>query len=195
MNKVINISENDPCYASISNVIKNASEDSLVIIARSSRNRKDMDPIAIKNGIYFYVAYDLSAGVTGFVANPTPEMIYKAKGNTVSRARIGGLEILFGGGRTLNEYEYDGNPLIFVTSTTKANGAGILLCEEFLKAAREKIGEFYILPSSIHEVIFVPINEDCPKDFLDATINSVNTTQVSDNEYLGSRAFEVTEWL
>lgn len=195
MKKVINITPNDPRYDGIANVIKNASEDSLIIVARSTRNRKDMNPIAIKNGIYFYVAYDLGAGATGFVANPTPEMIYKAKQNTVARARMGGLEVLFESGKKLDEYEYDGDPIIFVTSTTKANGAGIIYCEEFLKAAREKLGDFFILPSSIHEVIFAPVNDEFPREFLDETVNSVNTTQVSDNEYLGSRSFEVTEWL
>lgn len=194
MNKVINISENDPCYASISNVIKNASEDSLVIIARSSRNRKDMDPIAIKNGIYFYVAYDLGAGIIGFVENPTPEMIYKAKGNTVNRIRLGGMEIIFDDGATLADYEYTGDPMIMVTPTTKANGAGILYCEEFFKAAKKKFGDFYILPSSIHELIFVPVNE-ATRDFLDETVNAVNATAVADGEYLASRAFEVEDWV
>ena len=136
MNKIINVSEND-----------------LIIVARSSRNRKDINPIAIKNGIYFYVAYDLGAGTTGFVANPTPEMIYKAKGNTVKNARLGGLEIVFDDGATLADYEYTGDPMIIVSSVDKVNAAGILYCEEFFKAAKKKFGDFFILPSSIHELL------------------------------------------
>lgn len=175
------------------NNIKNVTENDLVIVARSSRNRKDMDPIAIKNGIYFYVGFNLDCGV-GFLPNPTPAQIYRAKENTVKNARLGGLEIVFDDGATLADYEYTGDPMIIVSSVAKANGAGILYCEEFFKAAKKKFGDFYILPSSIHELIFVPVNE-ATRDFLDETVNAVNATAVADGEYLASRAFEVEDWV
>ena len=126
--------------------------------------------------------------------NPTPAQIYRAKENTVKNARLGGLEVVFSEGATLANYEYTGDPMIIVSSVAKVNAAGILYCEEFFKAAKKKFGDFFVLPSSIHELIFVPVNE-AMRDFLDETVNAVNATEVIDSEYLANRAFEVGEWI
>ena len=177
------------------NIINNVTENDLIIVARSSRNRKEtVDPIAIKNGIYFYVGFNLDCG-TGFLPNPTPAQIYRAKENTVKNARLGGLEVVFSEGATLADYEYTGDLMIIVSSVSKVNAAGILYCEEFFKEAKKKFGDFFVLPSSIHEVIIVPVNEETTKAFLTETVNAVNATEVINSEYLAGRAFEVGEWI
>lgn len=47
-------------------------------------------------------------------------------------------------------------PMCIATNQNKTYGASILLYDGFLETAAEKFGSFYILPSSIHELIIVP---------------------------------------
>ena len=178
VNKIMNLTENDPMYNELANEVSNATDDALVIVARSYKNRKDsrLKPIAVKNGIYFYVAYDLD-GKTAFLGNVTPEQIYKAKANMVKRVKLGNMDMMTIA--TLDCYMY---------------GAGLLYCEEFLKAMEKKIGKYYILPSSIYELIFVPAYAHL-KSELAEMVQAVNETEVSENDYLSGRVFEIDEWI
>lgn len=196
INQIINLNENDPMYKVIAGEMEKATDNDLIIVARSYKNRKDdaVQPIEIKNGIYFYVAYDLP-GKLAFLGKVTPSQIYKAKANTVARAVVGtNMEMIFGNGTPFVDWEYDGQPMIVATSETKTNGAGLLYCGEFLKGMRKKMGDFYILPSAVHEIILVP-EDFANKEDLTEMVRGVNATQVSDEEYLADRAFEVGEWI
>ena len=196
INQIINLNENDPMYKMIANEMEKATDNDLIIVARSYKNRKDdaVKPIEIKNGIYFYVAYDLP-GKLAFLGKVTPEQIYKAKANTVARAVVGtNMEMIFGDGTPFAEWEYNNEPMIVATSKAKANGAGLLYCGEFIKEMRKKMGNFYILPSAVHEIILVP-EDFANKEDLTEMVREVNATQVSDEEYLADRAFEVGEWI
>ena len=54
----------------------------------------------------------------------------------------------------------------------------------------ERIGEnFYILPSSIHEVIVIPESKSPMRPQLDCMIQEVNETQVEEEEVLSSHAY------
>lgn len=58
----------------------------------------------------------------------------------------------------------------------------------------EMIGEilkedFYILPSSIHEVIILPKSKEIAKEELDAMIQDINHTQVDTEEVLSDHAY------
>lgn len=194
--KIMNLIENDSMYNELVNEVSNATDDALVIVARSYKNRKDsiVKPIAVKNGIYFYVAYDLD-GKTAFLGNVTPEQIYKAKVNMMRRVRLGSMmSLLFSEGETLENFKFNGDPMNVATLDCKMYGAGLLYCEEFLKEMEEKIGRYYILPSSIHELIFVPADA-VPKSDLTDMVREVNETQVSEDDHLADRAFEEEEWM
>lgn len=196
VNKIMNITENDPMYEEVIKGIDSVTDDDLVIVARSYKNRKDdvIAPIEIKNGIYFYLAYDLE-DKTVYLNKSTPEQIYKAKANMVRKARLGTIiNIMFSEGETLDEFRFNGDPMNIATMKNKMHGAGLLYCEEFIKAIQKKIGDFYILPSSIHKLIFVPIDA-IDKEHLTEMVRDVNATQVSENEYLADRAFEISEWI
>lgn len=196
INQIINLNENDPMYKVIADEMEKATDNDMIIVARSYKNRKDdaVKPIEIKNGIYFYVAYDLP-GKLDFFGKVTPSQIYKAKANTVARAFVGtNMEMIFGDGTPFDDWEYNSEPMIIATSKAKANGAGLLYCEEFLKEMRKKMGDFYILPSAVHEIIFVP-EDFANKEDLTEMVRGVNATQVSDEEYLADRAFGVEEWI
>jgi hypothetical protein len=89
INEIIDITETNPMYNELANEISNATDDDLVIVARSHKNRKNsrVKPIAVKNGIYFYVAYHLD-DKTAFLGDVIPEQIYKAKANMMKRVKI-----------------------------------------------------------------------------------------------------------
>lgn len=196
VNKIMNLTEKDPMHNELVNEINNTTDDALVIVARSHKNRKDyrVKPIAVKNGIYFYVAYDLN-GKTAFLGNVTPEQIYKAKANMVRRARLGSMmSLLFSDGETLEDFKYNGDPMNVASLDCKMYGGGLLYCEEFLKAMEQKIGTYYILPSSIHELIFVPADMGT-KDDLEMMVREVNASEVSEDDYLANNVFEIGEWI
>lgn len=198
VNKVINITKNDPMYNDIIESFNVATDDALVVVARNFINRKDdnIKPIMIKNGIYFYVAYDLDDKIA-YLGSVTPEQIYKAKANMVRRARIGTMmDVLFSGGETLEKFEpINEEPMNVVTLDCKMYGGGLLLCEEFLREMKNKIGKYYILPSSIHELIFVPAAMAASKSGLTEMVCDINNTQVTENEILANVAFEMDEWI
>lgn len=196
INKIMNLTENDSMYNELVNEVSNVTDDALVIVARSYKNRKDsrIKPIAVKNGIYFYVAYDLQ-NKTAYLANVTPEQIYKAKANMMHRVRLGSMmSLLFSEGETLENFKFNGDPMNVATLDCKMYGGGLLICEEFLKAMEQKIGRYYILPSSIHELIFVPAYIGT-KDDLEMMVREINASAVSEDDYLADDVFEIDEWI
>lgn len=180
VNKIMNLTEKDPMYNELVNEVNNATDDALVIVARSYKNRKNsrVKPIAVKNGIYFYVAYDLD-GKTAFLGNVTPEQIYKAKANMVKRVKIGNMSLM---------------TIAIATLDCQMYGGGLLYCEEFLREMEQKIGTYYILPSSIHELIFVPKYVGT-KDVMEMIVRKVNATVVSEDDFLANDVFEIGEWI
>ena len=73
----------------------------------------------------------------------------------------------------------------------KTAGAGVLAYQEFMDQAAERLGgDFFILPSSIHEVLLVP--DDGAKSFheLQAMVREVNATQVSPENVESFRFYE-----
>lgn len=67
-------------------------------------------------------------------------------------------------------------------------GAGAVFYPYALEAAAEKLGgDFYILPSSIHEVILVSCDNN--QEELAEIVKSVNSTEVEENERLSNNVF------
>lgn len=90
----------------------------------------------------------------------------------------------------MSDEEYEMLPMssdeqMFVlTNELKLNGAAAILDTDLMLAIFEKIGEFYILPSSIHEVLIVPMSSNMQADDLRAMVKEVNDTQVSPEDRL-----------
>lgn len=96
------------------------------------------------------------------------------------------MEIFF----DMNVYEDSAFPMYVATNVFKMNGACILLYDGVLKKFAEKIGgDFYILPSSVHEVIFVPANGDIDARYLIQLVREVNATQVAPDEVLSDNVY------
>ena len=82
---------------------------------------------------------------------------------------------------------------IFVATTSnKINGGAILTDTELLESFRKEHGDFWIIPSSIHELIFVPCDK-ADGEALEPMINEVNGTCVSPEERLSNNLFKFDE--
>lgn len=80
---------------------------------------------------------------------------------------------------------------MYILSNQKGiNGATCLLYENVLKEFANRIhSDFFILPSSIHEVILVPYDETISKEALAEMVKDVNLTQVARDEVLSDRVY------
>lgn len=93
----------------------------------------------------------------------------------------------------LNEHNEEvPNYPIILTTKSQIKGAATILCNDVLIDLYDKInGDFYILPSSVHEILIVPTKEiDDPKNLL-SMVREINSSSViseqdflSDNIYL-----------
>lgn len=87
-------------------------------------------------------------------------------------------------------YEDNMMPMFVATNIKKVNGAGVILYDGLLRTFAEKIGgDFYILPSSVHEVILVPANGDMDARYLIQMVKEVNATEVSPDEVLSDNVY------
>ena len=76
------------------------------------------------------------------------------------------------------------------TVPDKIQGAGVLAYENFMDQAAERVGgSFYILPSSLHEVLLVPDNGDMGLQELESMVRDVNATQVSPEDRLSDNVY------
>lgn len=70
--------------------------------------------------------------------------------------------------------------LFVATVPDKTHGASVLAYQNFMDQAAERVGgDFYILPSSIHEILIVPDNGRMQLKELEAMVRDVNATQVA----------------
>lgn len=87
-------------------------------------------------------------------------------------------------------YEDNMIPMFVATNSKKVNGAGVILYDGLLRTFAEKIGgDFFILPSSVHEVIFVPANSDMDAGYFIQMVKEVNATEVSPDEVLSNNIY------
>ena len=77
-----------------------------------------------------------------------------------------------------------------LSNKEKLHGAAALLNERIMDEITGTIGqEYYILPSSIHEVLIVPKTEGMDLKSLEEMVHDVNTTQVSPHERLSDHVY------
>ena len=85
----------------------------------------------------------------------------------------------------------DNQSKLYVASTESMNrGAGVIIYPGFLQQASEIIGgSFFILPSSIHELLFLKDTGDINKQELAEIVRSVNAAEVSLEEQLSDNVY------
>lgn len=84
----------------------------------------------------------------------------------------------------------EASEMYVMSNDSKYYGAAALLNEERLRMfAEEKGGSFYVIPSSVHEVILVPAGESLPKEELGALLREINMTEENGQEFLSDRIY------
>lgn len=84
------------------------------------------------------------------------------------------------------------NKMFVVTNKEKTNGACMILDKKTMQRVRDLLGsDFYILPSSIHECIVVPI-DDTDADYYRQIVMEVNSSQVALPERLSDNVYRYT---
>ncbi|MCM1256675.1 MAG: DUF5688 family protein [Butyrivibrio sp.] len=87
------------------------------------------------------------------------------------------------------EYK-DTIPLYVVSNDSNLHGATALLYPEYIQDfAREKDCDFYILPSSIHEILLMPASDDIDPRSLSLMICQVNENHVQKDEILSCHPY------
>ena len=90
---------------------------------------------------------------------------------------------------------FNDNPMYVLTNKEMTFGAAAIIDEEFMWDVYDKIGgDFIIIPSSIHELIAVPMTEmENNKDYVNNMIKDVNRTQVEQKDRLSNHAYKFTK--
>lgn len=92
---------------------------------------------------------------------------------------------------SMDVYEDNFMPMFVATNKSKINGATVILYDGLLKKFAEKVGgDFYILPSSLHEVILLPATGDMDVDYLIDMVRTVNATEVAPEEVLSDSVYK-----
>lgn len=98
------------------------------------------------------------------------------------------LEELFEEG--MEDMEQDASPMYVLTNESKLNGAAVLFYPEVQeKIAKQLNGDYFVLPSSVHEVLIVPDQGNMEYQELKDMVNEVNATQVSPDEVLTGEVY------
>ena len=192
MRQTVTVMANDPAYAAMAiAAVEALRAENLRIVVRGENNKKDGILPIERYGLNFYIAGAM-AGATAFKSSYTAEDLKAALENTERSAVIGTMcEILEDGGSSVDDWEPDGSAdtLTVLSARGAFNGAGVLFCDSVLKKIHEKIGDYYILPSSIHEVLITPVADGIERDYLEEMVKSVNRDEVAPEDRLADRVF------
>ncbi len=96
---------------------------------------------------------------------------------------------MFGGGM-MPEMDPADEQLFVASVPSNEHGAGVIAYPNFFEDAAEKLGgDFYVLPSSIHEVLLVRDNGEMSVNDLEDMVRSVNASEVRPEEQLTDHVY------
>lgn len=197
--QVVRIKEGDPREAEFRKIAEEALKpENLTVVARGPENRKDPGLECIeKYGMYFYI--------TGHVPGDGAYSVYRktnyeecgdelctALKNTASRALIGTMDdAVFGGMKKVSEFVPDGIQIYVLTNEEKFCGAGVMLCDGVFLTLKQKLGNFWIIPSSVHELLILPVSDEffMDKETVVQMVKDVNHCAVIPEDRLVDNAF------
>lgn len=82
-------------------------------------------------------------------------------------------------------------PMYVLSNIYKLNGASCILYQNVLKDFSEKVGsDLYILPSSTHEVLLVPVMDEMSHMEFSEMVKEINATQVLPEEILSDHPYK-----
>ncbi len=81
-------------------------------------------------------------------------------------------------------------PMYVLSNRNKLNGSGCILYKNLLSDFAKKLdSDLYILPSSVHEVLIIPVEKADSAEELSDMVREVNATQLSNEEILSDHVY------
>lgn len=81
-------------------------------------------------------------------------------------------------------------PMYVLTNRYKLNGSGCILYQNLLRDFANRLGsDLYILPSSVHEVLIIPVQAQTSTEELSDMVRDVNSSQLSREEILSDHVY------
>ena len=79
-------------------------------------------------------------------------------------------------------------PVYILTNTEKMQGAAMIARSDIMEEIGNKLGcNYYVLPSSVHEVLILPAKEDTDIKKLSNMVSEINMTEVSLQDKLSDK--------
>lgn len=76
-----------------------------------------------------------------------------------------------------------------LTNTTRVYGASSILSDVVRENLYEEFGKYFIIPSSVHEVIILPDNGSIDAEYVNEMIESINAECVAEEEVLSNHVY------
>ena len=82
------------------------------------------------------------------------------------------------------------SPIWVATTEAGMYGASVVQIPEFMERAAEQLdGDFFVLPSSVHECLFIQDNGSFDREQLEDMVRGVNATEVSEADFLSDSVY------
>ena len=82
-------------------------------------------------------------------------------------------------------------PIYVLSNQINFYGAACMLYEDVLEMFAQELGEdVYILPSSVHEVLLVPVSKSLPPEEMQEMVRDINATQIPPEEILSNHIYQ-----
>ena len=79
-------------------------------------------------------------------------------------------------------------PIYVLTNEERSQGAAMIARPDIMKGIGDKVGcDYYVLPSSTHEVLIVPVSAGMDVEMLSTMVREVNATEVSAQDKLSDK--------
>lgn len=86
--------------------------------------------------------------------------------------------------------EMEESPMWVATVEGGVNGAAVVQIPAFMDEAAEKLGgDFFVIPSSVHECLFIRDDGAFDREQLESMVQSVNATEVSPADFLSDSVY------
>ncbi len=93
-------------------------------------------------------------------------------------------------GEDISNGQDEADQILVMTNKSGYNGAITMLYKEKLKQVGDRIrNSFFIIPSSIHEVLLVPCASGVDEEILNQMVREVNSTSVNQEDYLSDHVY------
>lgn len=164
----------------------------LILYIRVAHDKRGLSTITVKNHIF--ECWDVAEQELFRIAMRNTQRLFACEVSSITNV----LKKIFAEEIAQDEMENifgmpeseDVIPMYVATNHCKIYGATVLCYEGFLREFADDINnDFYILPSSVHELLFIPAMADVDVAELKQMVQEVNDTQVARQDVLSNNVY------